>query len=366
MSGSQGHAGHTASKHAPWQAPGFIAIVALLFLVIGFVAGTNATTPGSPLAGMATDIALADTGEDGHEHGEGDHADGEHADHAEGDHAEGEHADHGDGDHGDGAHGDDHGAGGHADHGDGDHGAGGHAAGAHGDDHGAGAHPEGDHPAGHADEHPPGEEHPPGGEHPHPPTPGPVCDFGYAYHQPTGWSEADCANAQAIIASTKDAIAEQGLSTYAGAIGAGFRSIEDHKLGSAYEHLVYWDRLNDTNADGSYRIMDPTAIESLVFRVDPDGTKVLESAMYILPLFEAPVIPAAYQSSLTPWHGHTNLCWDMSDMTVDGLSRDGVACPPGTTYFPTPPMLHVWITPTPCGPFAEVEGASGDCSHVSH
>src|SRR5690606_6951106 len=99
-------------------------------------------------------------------------------------------------------------------------------------------------------------------------------------------------------------------------------------------------------------------IESLVYLVRPDGSKQLQSGMYILPLGSGfGSIPAEYSSELTPWHVHTNLCWGYGpdgSLVLKGLSRDGVNCPAGSFYCPTPPMLHVWIVPTPCGPFAEV------------
>jgi hypothetical protein len=34
------------------------------------------------------------------------------------------------------------------------------------------------------------------------------------------------------------------------------------------------------------------------------------------------------------------------------------------TFRPTAPMLHVWMTDNPCGPFAGLEGSHGSgCSH---
>jgi hypothetical protein len=172
--------------------------------------------------------------------------------------------------------------------------------------------------------------------------------------------------AQALIANTQSVVASKGLADYNTAIAAGYASIEDHKLGSRYEHLVKWAFLEDRF------VMDPLRVESLVFRVESGGGKTLVSAMYILPLLTgSEAIPPEYRSELTPWHIHTNLCWGNSPTTgelvvVELKGADG-ECSPGTIDFPTPPMLHVWLEPTPCGPFAEVEGAAtGDCGHTSH
>ena len=81
--------------------------------------------------------------------------------------------------------------------------------------------------------------------------------------------------------------------------------------------------------------------------------------MYMLPdtvaLDDVPDIGGA----LMQWHIHDNLCFtdDPIAPQVAGVisSRRRV---PGRrcSKFRPAPMIHVWITPHPCGPFAALEG----------
>jgi hypothetical protein len=64
--------------------------------------------------------------------------------------------------------------------------------------------------------------------------------------------------------------------------------------------------------------------------------------------------------ALTQWHIHNNLCFDQ-DPFVTGVTRvvgvtsaDG-PCSFGIKLNPNP-MLHVWLVPQKCGPFAALEG----------
>jgi hypothetical protein len=41
---------------------------------------------------------------------------------------------------------------------------------------------------------------------------------------------------------------------------------------------------------------------------------------------------------------------------VAGLTSIGGKCPPGTSNAGNTPMLHVWVEPNQCGPFAALEG----------
>ena len=68
--------------------------------------------------------------------------------------------------------------------------------------------------------------------------------------------------------------------------------------------------------------------------------------------------------SLTPWHDHQNLCWDATGTKLAGIVVDG-QCRPGGTFRATAPMMHVWLTDPPCGPFSGVEGhGAADCAHT--
>jgi hypothetical protein len=131
---------------------------------------------------------------------------------------------------------------------------------------------------------------------------------------------------------------------------AGFRSIGDGVTG--HEHFIQWDWINDDV------ILDPDQPEALVYAPQPDGTKQLVSAMYMLPnsvaLEDVPDIGGA----LMQWHIHDNLCFtkDPKGPRVGGITSPGGGCPEHLQKFPPSAMIHVWITPHPCGPFAALEG----------
>ncbi|MEO5725217.1 MAG: hypothetical protein ABIQ39_14565, partial [Ilumatobacteraceae bacterium] len=156
-------------------------------------------------------------------------------------------------------------------------------------------------------------------------------------------------------------------SDYKVAEAAGFHSIGD--AGTGYEHFINWDWINDKVW------LDPDHPESLVYTPQPDGSKKLVSAMYMLPdtvkLTDVPDIGGA----LMQWHIHDNLCFtsDSTAPQVAGLTSSTGTCPPGLVKFRPAPMIHVWIVPNKCGPFAALEGigagqvAAGQtqqCDHV--
>lgn len=136
---------------------------------------------------------------------------------------------------------------------------------------------------------------------------------------------------------------------------AGFRTIGDGPTGT--EHLVNWNWINDDV------VLDPDAPEALVFRVTPDGARVLEAAMFMAPAgTPAEEIPDI-GGPITQWHVHDNLCYAPVEM-IDGApsrrvigitSADGT-CTAGEHPEPEAPMLHVWVVPRACGPFSSLEG----------
>jgi hypothetical protein len=134
---------------------------------------------------------------------------------------------------------------------------------------------------------------------------------------------------------------------------AGFRSIGDAATG--HEHYLQWDWIDDDVW------LDPDRPESLVFEPQPDGTKKLVSAMFMLPseidLEEVP----DWGGALMQWHVHGDLCFtaDHDAPQVATLKPVGGTCPAPLVDFPLSPMIHVWITPTRCGPFAALEGVAG-------
>ena len=107
--------------------------------------------------------------------------------------------------------------------------------------------------------------------------------------------------------------------------------------------------------------LDPDFPESLVYEPQPDGTKKLVSAMFMLPsntpIDQAPDLGGA----LMQWHVHGDLCFtdDADAPQVVALKPLGTSCPAPLVDGTMAPMIHVWITPTPCGPFAALDGIAG-------
>jgi hypothetical protein len=167
-------------------------------------------------------------------------------------------------------------------------------------------------------------------------------------------------SAQRRSATTLRETTRAGLRAFpdeAALVAAGYTSIGDGRRSGAFEHYVNREYV----ADGIE--LDPLRIESIVMQVQPDGSKKVASAMYILSpgktLADAPDIAG----SLTPWHDHQNLCWDDTGTRLAGVLVNGV-CRPGGTFRGTAPMMHVWLENTPCGPFAGIEGHGGSCDHA--
>jgi hypothetical protein len=133
------------------------------------------------------------------------------------------------------------------------------------------------------------------------------------------------------------------------AMAAGYRSIGDAVTGD--EHFVNWSTVNDGH------ILDPTRPESLVYE-NRDGKQQIAAAMFMLPFgsrfTDAPDVGGA----LTQWHVHADLCLTDSTVqkTLSGLVAINGVCPAGSSKAGDTPMLHVWVVPNACGPFAALEG----------
>jgi hypothetical protein len=132
----------------------------------------------------------------------------------------------------------------------------------------------------------------------------------------------------------------------------GFVSMHDSATGS--EHYVHWDWIED------HDVLDPSHPESLVYRVEPDGGRVLEAAMFIMPkrydLSDTPDIGGR----LTQFHVHDKLCFDPAPIPkYFRLVRADGTCITGLVKRLTTPMIHVWIRPNRCGPFAPIGGFAG-------
>jgi hypothetical protein len=138
----------------------------------------------------------------------------------------------------------------------------------------------------------------------------------------------------------------------ADARAAGYRSIGDGATG--YEHLVHPARLLDPVE------LDPTAPESLVYRVHAEGHEYV-SAMYVLRPGATMADVPDLGDDAARWHVHDDLCFSASGTVAGRVTADG--CRPGGTHVVTPPMLHVWVVDHPCGRFAPLEGHGGHCEH---
>jgi hypothetical protein len=140
-------------------------------------------------------------------------------------------------------------------------------------------------------------------------------------------------------------------------LAAGYRSFSDLEaaipLTGAIEHFINANYL----ADG--RELDPRRIESVLTERQPDGSKVVVAAMYILEPGASVADAPDLAGELTRWHDHGAVCLDESGAHVEGLLVNGKCArgAPGRL----PPMMHVWLADTPCGPFAGLGEHGGAC-----
>lgn len=165
-----------------------------------------------------------------------------------------------------------------------------------------------------------------------------------------GVTPEQVARAEALVSDTVDALPQFADPEYAYSLG--YRSIRDDITG--VEHYINWDYIDDEH------ILNPNYPESLMYRVDGDD-RILEAAMYMLPegvgLDEVPDIAGP----MTQWHIHDNLCYtpDPEAPRVAGVYPPDQDCPQPLVRGKANAMIHVWIVPNECGPFAALEGVAG-------
>jgi hypothetical protein len=161
------------------------------------------------------------------------------------------------------------------------------------------------------------------------------------------------AEAEEVVRNTLDRLPQ--FSDISTLNDRGFYSIGDGGITSS-EHYINWTYVNDD------KVLDPDRPESLVIQRDENGQPYLVAAMFMLPegttFDDAPDIGG----DLMQWHVHNDLC--LTDdpvaptlaLDVAGFTGD---CTPPNSKRGNVPMIHVWIVPHACGPFAALEGIGG-------
>lgn len=132
------------------------------------------------------------------------------------------------------------------------------------------------------------------------------------------------------------------------AVADGFQSIGDGVTGE--EHLLHWDWIDDSV------MLDPSQPEALVYRVS-GGTRTLDAAMFVLPRqYTLDTLPDV-GGKLVQFHVHDDLCFTAPPAPkVAGITSVGGSCNAPLVKFNPNVMMHVWIRPNPCGPFAALQG----------
>jgi hypothetical protein len=99
------------------------------------------------------------------------------------------------------------------------------------------------------------------------------------------------------------------------------------------------------------RVLDPDAVDGLVYAETPSGQEVLAAAFYVLPT--SVTGPPAPYGALVQWHQRTDLCTSAASNGTNALSISGFApCAVGTVQRATPYLTMVWQLPVAGGPLA--------------
>jgi hypothetical protein len=165
-----------------------------------------------------------------------------------------------------------------------------------------------------------------------------LTDKGHAMQTPKCSSPPDAAQIAAavkLVKTTNEAVARfRDINV---AIKDGYFPITDPRY--AVVHYINPKFMNSSD------MLNPNAVQSLVYATVPSGQKVLVAAMYIAPFDKDGSMPGG---CLTQWHKHTNLCMSLAFHVYDGFAP----CPNGSVLMVTPFMLHVWQVPVPGGALA--------------
>ena len=173
----------------------------------------------------------------------------------------------------------------------------------------------------------------------------PATGAGHGGTAPLSVTAAQLEAAARLYAQTKTAV-DRYRDLHV-AIAAGYTPMEPPDL----EIVHYVNRAYFKDQD----VLQPQHVQSLIYYNTAKGP-VLIGAMYIMPSWGTP--GPAIGGTLTPWHHHDGLCVDKTGMVVAGAGSAffdhpswSRSCPPGTTKWDTPDMLHVWLIDNPNGPF---------------
>jgi hypothetical protein len=157
-----------------------------------------------------------------------------------------------------------------------------------------------------------------------------------------GVTPAEQHRAEALVRATVRALPR--WSNVSVAKRDGYVPLGDEDRG--YEHFV-----NIGYTIDNYQL-DAQRPEDLLYQLEPGHKFKLVAAMYTLKstitLKNTPDLGGA----LTQWHVHNSLCVIPGTFNAVGANPDG-SCPRGTQLPKVSPvMIHVWIVPNVCGPFA--------------
>jgi hypothetical protein len=124
---------------------------------------------------------------------------------------------------------------------------------------------------------------------------------------------------------------------------------------TGFEHYINWPLIDDDE------ILNPSQPESIVYQVGPDGARTLVAAMFITPRDVTVEDPPDFGGPLVQWHAHNNLCYGgiPNQLRIMAVVDYPQPCPGNTFRDHLSPMIHVWIVPHECGPFASLEGDGG-------
>ncbi len=162
-----------------------------------------------------------------------------------------------------------------------------------------------------------------------------------------GVTPEEQARAENLVAATVDLLPQWSDPAYDQA--HGFFSIGDGVTGT--EHYLNMQFIQD-NA-----MLDPDRPESLVFDTTVHPKKLVAAMYMATPGMTLQTVPDI-GGPLTQWHIHDNLCFTAAGK-VGGLTQPDGSCAAPLTKGALIPMIHVWIEPHKCGPFAALEGVGG-------